>query len=221
MNEGFSLPKFIIQEILCLFTHQEIPNLALTCKQFSNIIRSDNFWKRMLESKISTEDIIKLDDKSWKENYKEFFIEKWDNECSDKSLRIVKNTLKHKIGSDGLVTAFSKKFFKTGEGNYMFVFQAKTDFYALIGAGCSKENSPTNTWLHNGKNVLIFLIDNFFFLKKRFIRLWNVKLHLLSFFFNNPTIFLCVRFGSSICEIGDFQRVKILITKVKLFFLKF
>jgi hypothetical protein len=42
------------------------------------------------------------------------------------------------VGKDGLMTAFSKKSFTTGKENLLFIFQAKTDLYALFGAGVAK-----------------------------------------------------------------------------------
>ena len=138
-----NIPKPILIEIFCLFDIDFIPKLSLTCKKMEEILNTNNFWKRMVETHLDPNEVMKSDsgNESWKEIFKDNHTCKWDQNMSEKKrLKIEGRNLIHSQ-VNGLSTAFSKISFTTGEENYLLHLKLKSNHYKLVGAGIARENA--------------------------------------------------------------------------------
>ena len=164
------IPKPILIEIFQLCGLENFLKISQTSKQFYFLIKSDNFWLKMLKTTEINE--IELDSmrksQSLVEIYKDTLMG-WDLEASHLLLLDFngKDAI-HKQGS-GIAAALTKKKFILGEENYLFTFEFNCET-GLSACGISKvgrfekkiimffflsfflfsPNSRPSGWLHDG-----------------------------------------------------------------------
>ena len=151
------IPKPILIEIFELCGIENLMKISLISKQFYFLLKSDNFWMKMLKSTdLSEEEIEKeRNTKSLVEIYRETIIG-WDVKRSNKKLlQFNGNHFSHQggQGGQGVAIALTNKVFVTGEDNYLFIFEAYFDG-DLNGCGISVYN-----WQKKKKKKIIYFFN--------------------------------------------------------------
>ena len=104
---------------------ENLMKISLISKQFYFLLKSDNFWIKMLKTtylnEIEIEELIKT--QSLVEIYRNTLCG-WDLETSHKSLTFKGNQVTHS-GKKNLAAAFTKKKYILGEVNIIFTFKVK------------------------------------------------------------------------------------------------
>ena len=153
------IPKPILIDIFQRCGFENLMKISLISKQFYFLVKSDNFWIKILKSTDLSEEEIENERKTKKlvEIYKDTTIG-WDVKRSNqKLLQFNGNHFVHQ-GGQGVAIALTKKAFVSGEDNYLFVFDAYFEGH-LNGCGLSVYD-----WQKKKKIYLFF--NKFFFLLK-------------------------------------------------------
>ena len=133
------IPKPILIEIVQLCGLENFLKISLISKQFYFLLKSENFWLKMLKTTdLDREEIEKeRKTKSLVEIYKDA-INGWDVKASYPNWFKFEGKEFTHIGNSGKQSVVTKKKFVTGEENVLFVFQSG-DAPKLHALGIKKE----------------------------------------------------------------------------------
>lgn len=118
------MPKPILMEIFMECGLSNFLRISLTSKQFYFLLKSDNFWMKMLKGTDLKEDQIEKErkTKTFVEIYRESLMG-WDvNASHNQAYNFFGKIIVHNMSKD-LAAAVSKRTFITGEENLVFIFK--------------------------------------------------------------------------------------------------
>ena len=144
VNEEYEIqvkiPKPILMDIFQRCGLENLMKISLISKQFYFLLKSDNFWMKMLKTTDLNE--IEIDSMRKTQSLVEIYRDTlcgWDFKASNKNRYIFKgNTVIHNE-KNGLATVVSKKKFFLGEEILLFTFELKAKKH-LNATGVCIEN---------------------------------------------------------------------------------
>ena len=109
-------------EIVQLCGVENFLKISLISKQFYFLVKSDNFWLKMLKTTDLKESEIEEQSKSQRfvEIYRDYLMG-WDPSSSNLKRLVFDGNLVVHNQKDGLAAAVTKKKFVLGSANYLFV----------------------------------------------------------------------------------------------------
>ena len=133
------IPKPILMDIFQRCGLENFLKISLISKQFYFLLKSDNFWLKML--KTTDLDQVEIEEqrktKKLVEIYRDSLVG-WDVKASPKDFIKIEGNIISRVNKQGTHAAVTKRKFITGEENILFVFEVNTtpDLTAL---GIKKE----------------------------------------------------------------------------------
>ena len=145
VNEDYEtqlkIPKPILMDIFQRCGLENFLKISLISKQFYFLLKSDNFWLKMLKTTDLDQVEIEEQRKTKKliEIYRDSLVG-WDLQASHQNhLKFYKNELT-RVNEQGTESAVTKRKFITGEENVLFVLEVKS-LCTLTVIGIKKEES--------------------------------------------------------------------------------